>query len=59
MNALPTSNASLAREASQSPLSREDVDVDAIVIGAGILIILRERRLGIERKAAKTATPPQ
>ena len=31
----------------------------AIVIGAGIFIILRERRLGIERKAAKTATPPQ
>ena len=29
----------------------------AIVIGAGIFIILRERRLGIERKAAKTAAP--
>ncbi|MGF7007388.1 DMT family transporter [Aminobacter sp. BE322] len=31
----------------------------AIVIGAGIFIILRERRLGIERKAAKKAAPPQ
>ncbi|MEQ1950685.1 DMT family transporter [Mesorhizobium sp. CN2-181] len=30
-----------------------------IVVGAGIFIILRERRLGIERAAAKEATPPQ
>nr|WP_237684244.1 DMT family transporter [Pseudaminobacter soli] len=31
----------------------------AIVVGAGLFIILRERQLGIERAAAKTATPPQ
>ncbi|MDQ6436914.1 DMT family transporter [Mesorhizobium sp. LHD-90] len=30
-----------------------------IVVGAGLFIILRERRLGIERAAAKEATPPQ
>jgi drug/metabolite transporter (DMT)-like permease len=31
----------------------------AIVIGAGIFIVWREQRLGLERKAARTATPPQ
>lgn len=31
----------------------------AIVIGAGIFIVWREQRLGIERKAARTATPTQ
>ncbi|AWC24901.1 carboxylate/amino acid/amine transporter [Aminobacter sp. MSH1] len=30
-----------------------------IVVGAGIFIIWRERRLGIERQAAKKAAPPQ
>lgn len=31
----------------------------AIVIGAGIFIIWREQRLGLERRAVKKATPPQ
>jgi drug/metabolite transporter (DMT)-like permease len=31
----------------------------AIVVGAGIFIILRERQLGIQRAAARKATPPQ
>ena len=31
----------------------------AIVIGAGVFIVWREQRLGIERNAAKKATPPQ
>lgn len=50
MNAVPTSNASLAREASPPPLSREDIDVDAVVIGAGFggLRMLHElRQLGL------------
>ena len=31
----------------------------AIVIGAGIFIVWREQRLGLERRAAKKAIPPQ
>lgn len=31
----------------------------AIVVGAGLFIILRERRLGIERAKSREATPPQ
>lgn len=31
----------------------------AIVIGAGVFIIIREHRLGLERRKAKSATPPQ
>ncbi len=31
----------------------------AIVVGAGLFIILRERRLGLERAKSREATPPQ
>ena len=31
----------------------------AIVIGAGIFIVWREQQLGLKRRAAKEATPPQ
>ena len=31
----------------------------AIVVAAGIFIIFREHRLGLQRRKAKSATPPQ